>query len=176
MISYDNYRIRLIDEEDLDFITNLRLSNYVQDNVGNVIFVNQINQKDWLLNVSKSNTEKFMVFEIIQDGIYQKIGMIRFSQIDWQNRSVCVGGDILEEKSGMGYGKAMYDIIFKLCFSTWGMNRVWLLVLENNKRAINLYNKVGFIDEGRQRKAIFKDGKYVDYLMMSVIEKDLKKI
>ena len=96
--------------------------------------------------------------------------MIRLSAIDFVNRSMCVGGDIAEEFAGQGHGKIMYEMIFKLGFDTWGMNRLWLSVLESNNRAINLYKKMGFIDEGVQRKAIYKDGKYLDYLNMSILK------
>ncbi|MCE3255429.1 MAG: GCN5-related N-acetyltransferase [Rickettsiaceae bacterium] len=175
MLYHNNFRIRPAEEEDLGFLTSLRTSQYVQENVGQFIFVNQINQKEWLANISKSRTEKFMIFEVLAGDIYEKIGMIRLSSIDLQNRSVCVGGDILENKSGQGYGKIMYEMIFKLCFKTWDMNRVWLSVLEDNERAIKLYKKMGFVDEGRQREAIYKDGKHVDYLMMSILKNEFNK-
>jgi len=172
MIYCENYRARLVEEEDLDFITSLRLSNHVQDCVGNVIFTNKILQKDWLLKVSKSNTDKFMIFEIDEGAHYKRIGMIRLSAIDFINRSACVGGDISEEYVGLGHGKNMYNLIFKLGFDVWGMNRLWLSVLENNHRAIKLYKKMGFVDEGMQRKAIYKNGQYLDYLNMSILKNE----
>jgi RimJ/RimL family protein N-acetyltransferase len=176
MIYYNNYRARLIEEDDLDFITSLRLSDHVQSFVGNVIFTNKILQKEWFSRVSKSSSDKFMVLEIKEEDGYKKIGMIRLTAIDFINRSVCVGGDIAEEYSGKGHGKNMYNLIFKLGFDVWGMNRLWLSVLENNQRAINLYKKIGFIDEGAQRKAIYKDGKYLDYLNMGILSSEYKNI
>jgi RimJ/RimL family protein N-acetyltransferase len=56
------------------------------------------------------------------------------------------------------------------------MNRLWLLVLENNKVALSLYRKAGFVEEGRQRKAIFRDGRYLDYLMMSILRSEYEKV
>ncbi len=174
MIYYNNYRARLIDEEDLDFITDLRLSGHVQENVGNVIFTNKILQKEWLAKISKSSSDKFMIFEIDEGDHYQKLGMIRLSAIDFVNRSVCVGGDISEEYVGLGHGQNMYNLIFKLGFDVWGMNRLWLSVLENNHRAIKLYKKMGFVDEGMQRKAIYKNGQYLNYLNMSILLNEYK--
>ena len=49
------------------------------------------------------------------------------------------------------------------------MNRLWLLVLENNEPAKNLYKKMGFVNECVQRQAIFKEGQYHDYIMMSLL-------
>ena len=175
MISHKNYRARLIEESDLDFITKLRMSDFVQDNVGNLIFTNRITQLEWLKNVSRSQSESFLVFEIKDGDDYKKIGMIRLSAIDRTHRSMCVGGDIAEEFSGQGHGKAMYELIFKLGFNSWGMHRLWLLVLETNHRAIKLYKKMGFVDEGKQRKARYKNGQYLDYLMMSILEDEYAK-
>lgn len=164
----------MMEDGDINFITNLRLSSHVQSNVGNIIFTNEYLQKEWLVKVSKTPYEKFMIFEVLsEDKIgYKKIGMIRLSSIDFVNRSMCVGGDICEEFAGLGHGKNMYHLIFKLGFDTWGMNRLWLMVLESNERAINLYKKMGFIDEGIQRKAIYKNGKYLDYLSMSILQNE----
>jgi RimJ/RimL family protein N-acetyltransferase len=44
--------------------------------------------------------------------------------------------------------------------------------MENNTIAINLYTKMGFCLEGTQRQAIFRDGKYVNYLMMSILKEE----
>jgi putative acetyltransferase len=47
------------------------------------------------------------------------------------------------------------------------VSRIELLVFERNEAAIHLYRKFGFVVEGRRRKAIFRDGKYLDDLMMA---------
>ena len=54
------------------------------------------------------------------------------------------------------------------------MNRLWLSVLEYNLRAINLYKKIGFTQEGVSREAIFKNGKFENYVMMSLLKSDEK--
>jgi len=172
MLSYKNYRARLLEEDDLDFITSLRTSEFVQNNVGNFIFTNKVLQKEWLYNISKSKSENFLIFEIAKDSGYKKIGMIRLSCIDRVHRNMCVGGDIAEEYAGQGHGKFMYELIFKIGFNIWGMHRLWLFVLANNQRAINLYEKMGFVHEGKQRESRYKDGQYVDYLMMGILEKE----
>jgi RimJ/RimL family protein N-acetyltransferase len=178
MLYYSNYRARLLDENDIEFLTNLRTSDHVQSWVGNIIFTNLSLQKEWLAKVSKSASEKFMIFEFLNEEkkSYEKIGMIRISAIDLINRSMCVGGDICEEFTGRGHAKNMYNLIFKIGFDTWGMNRLWLSVLENNHRAINLYKKMGFIQEGIQRKAIFKNGKYLDYINMSILQSEKNQL
>lgn len=174
MITINNIRARLIDLDDLDFLNKIRLSEFVQNNVGHHLFTNNILQREWIEKISKSNDSKYLILEIFENDNIKKIGLIRFTNIDLINRSMCVGGDIIQEYSGKGFGKVMYKIIFKIGFDIWGLNRLWLSVLENNSRAINLYNKVGFKNEGKFRQAIYKNGNFENYLIMSILKSENK--
>lgn len=53
------------------------------------------------------------------------------------------------------------------------MHRIYLTVLENNKNAYNLYKKIGFKEDGVLRDAIFKNGKYCNLIMMSILLNDV---
>lgn len=59
-----------------------------------------------------------------------------------------------------------------MLFFNMNLNRVELTVIENNKRAIHLYEKNGFVYEGRKRKARYKGGKFMDMLMYAVLRDD----
>ncbi|CUX27425.1 GNAT family N-acetyltransferase [Rhizobium oryzihabitans] len=50
-----------------------------------------------------------------------------------------------------------------------GLHRVELCVHADNARAIALYEKIGFVHEGRARDAVLIDGHYTDSLQMAVI-------
>jgi RimJ/RimL family protein N-acetyltransferase len=49
------------------------------------------------------------------------------------------------------------------------VSRIELCVFERNETAIHLYRKYGFKIEGWRRKAIFRDGEYLDDLMMALL-------
>ena len=53
-----------------------------------------------------------------------------------------------------------------------GIVRIELLVWEHNEKAIKLYKKFGFEIEGVLRKAVFKNGEYLNDLVMSLILKN----
>jgi RimJ/RimL family protein N-acetyltransferase len=42
----------------------------------------------------------------------------------------------------------------------------------DNPRAIRSYEKVGFKHEGRYRQGVYKKGKYIDVLLMSVLREE----
>ena len=50
-----------------------------------------------------------------------------------------------------------------------GLRRVELSVHADNARAIALYEKIGFVHEGRARDAVLIDGRYIDSLNMAII-------
>jgi L-phenylalanine/L-methionine N-acetyltransferase len=47
--------------------------------------------------------------------------------------------------------------------------RIELLVFARNAMAIHLYQKFGFVIEGRRRRVIFRNGEYLDDLMMALL-------
>jgi RimJ/RimL family protein N-acetyltransferase len=94
------------------------------------------------------------------------------TDIDFINSSACIGGDIAKEYRGNGFSTALYKLIFNLAFNEMNLNRCWLLVLDYNQRAKHIYEKLGFVYEGKQRKAVYKDGQYHDYHMMSILKEE----
>jgi len=57
-------------------------------------------------------------------------------------------------------------------FKTLNLNRVALQVYANNPRAVRSYEKVGFVHEGRKRQGMYKDGEYIDIMLMSVLRSE----
>ena len=57
-------------------------------------------------------------------------------------------------------------------FETLNLNRIYLYVFETNLRAIHVYEKLGFATEGRLRQAIYRNGRYSDALLMSMLRSE----
>lgn len=53
-----------------------------------------------------------------------------------------------------------------------GLHRVGLNVVEWNEGAKTLYEKLGFVVEGRQREALWFDGRWWDYLFLGILERE----
>ena len=54
-------------------------------------------------------------------------------------------------------------------FLNYGLHRIELDVLADNKRAQHVYEKCGFIKEGIKKQAAFKNGEYRDMYIYSLI-------
>lgn len=117
-----------------------------------------------------------LVIEIQQAKEWVAIGNCGVHNIDWRARSAEVG-IFIGEKSlwNKGYGSDAMRLLLTHCFKTLNLNRVALDVYETNLRAIRSYEKVGFVHEGRKRQAMYKEGKYIDILIMSILREEWKE-
>jgi putative acetyltransferase len=68
---------------------------------------------------------------------------------------------------GRGVGRALMRALLERAELQLGLSRVELSVYPDNTRAIRLYENAGFVHEGRARRASFRDGGYVDDLLMA---------
>ena len=171
MFKYKDLAIHTVEEGDLLFLMELRSHYDVWSNLGNIEMLTYEGQIRWLQNIRSSSTQEYYILK--KHTIDRKIGMVRTDQIDFINKSIRVGGDIHPLYQGEGNGYKMICMIQKYCFDYLNIHRIWLSVLETNEKAINLYKKVGFIEEGRQRKGIYRNNKYIDYIMMSLLKEEM---
>jgi len=61
----------------------------------------------------------------------------------------------------------------KIAFQDLSLNRLSLTVSDENIHALKAYKNAGFLEEGRLRKACFREEKYHDKIMMSIIFNDI---
>jgi putative acetyltransferase len=69
--------------------------------------------------------------------------------------------------AGRGAGQALMRGLLDLADKWIGVLRVDLEVNAENERAIAMYRRFGFVEEGRQTKAYFTDGGYNDAVLMA---------
>lgn len=73
---------------------------------------------------------------------------------------------------GRGLGRACTQFCIDYAFDRLNLNRVHLRVLTSNEGAAHLYRSLGFRDEGCLRQAQFRNGRYVDVLIMSLLRSE----
>lgn len=70
---------------------------------------------------------------------------------------------------GQGLGTDVLESVLAACFDGWGVHRVGVRVEEDNARALALYRRLGFQDEGCLRQAAFRDGRHADILLFGLL-------
>jgi len=79
-------------------------------------------------------------------------------------------GDV--EARGHGYGTEAVRLLIKFGFTDLNLHRISLHVFADNAAAIRTYIKTGFRQEGVLRDGAYIGGKYVDVVMMGILESD----
>jgi len=103
------------------------------------------------------------------------IGNISLMNIDAKNRSATLGIAIADPTArGQGYGREAMEQILRFGFDELNLHRIQLWVYAYNERAIRMYRSVGFQVEGRARETLFRDGRYHDSLLMSILEHEYR--
>lgn len=167
LFEYEGLSFRLVEEGDLKLIVDLRNDRSTWPALGDPMPLKIGLQKAWLDGLNRSSDRHYFSVEDASD--WSWVGVVRMDQIDLQNRSVRIGADVAVQKRRCGFGVRIYNALKRYCFDDLGMHRVWLLVLETNRVARALYRKVGFSEEGRMKKAVWRDGRWVDYISMSIL-------
>jgi len=72
---------------------------------------------------------------------------------------------ILQDYASRGIGTLLLEELEKWAREA-GIHKLELMVMSHNEKAIGLYNKVGFSEEGVKVHSLLVDGKYVDEIIM----------
>lgn len=139
-----------------------------------------------LFPVTKKDLEEFykkikvsktdIMFAIIDKKHDLHIGNIKLGGINWVHRFADLGIMIGDEKSrGKGYGTEACILAIEYAFKRLNLNKVFLGCHSNNIAAIKTYKKVGFRIEGRLKKMLNVDGKYVDKILMGILQSQFDK-
>ena len=180
MFEHDGILLRPIERRDLVFLRRMHNRQSTIDNLTDTTLVNEIQQEGWFESVCKSQSTLRLAVclpsgESTGLGSDLTIGCVRLDHYDPRNRSIMVGGDIDEPFRGKGYGSKMFGACLKYVFDVMNCHRAYLLVAAYNSVAIGLYKKFGFVEEGRQVDALFRDGHYHDYIAMYLLEEEYRK-
>lgn len=75
---------------------------------------------------------------------------------------------------GQNIGEDVTRAICTYAFKQMNLNRIWLECNPEYSRVVRCYEKVGFVQEGRLRKAYYRDGEFRDTCIMGLLRDDLK--
>ena len=130
-----------------------------------------VDEENWFNSMTqRSQSEKTLVIEVRDGNGWKMIGNCGVFDIDTIGRLGEIG-IMLGEKDewDKGYCTEAMSLLVHHCFETLNFNRVYLRVYAENLRAKRAYEKAGFVEEGRLREAVYKNGKYDDVIIMSVL-------
>ncbi len=131
-------------------------------------------EQDWIESQVAADGEGSYTFAIEADN-RALIGTIGLHRISYKDGHAGMGVGIgLPEYRGRGYGTDAIGTLLRFCFGDLRLHKVWLEVDCGNDRAIRCYERIGFRQEGTMRDHSYKDNRYRDYYLMSILDREFK--
>jgi len=161
--------LKLLELDDEAYIVKWRNQKEIINNMFNYKGVTIEEHRNWFKNYLLNDNRIEFIIIVKESG--KRIGTIGLSDIDFRNQKAEYGILIGEESElGKGYGYEASKEIIKYGFKELNLKKIYLKTFIDNKKAIKLYDRLGFIKEGVLRKEIFKKGEHKDVVLMSILK------
>lgn len=122
---------------------------------------------------SKISTDVHFAVDNLQGEL---IGIMSIHKIKPFDRTATTGALLGPEYWGQGLGTDAKLLILDFAFNTLNMRKMSTRVHGSNKRSQAYCGKCGYKQEGREIKAVFKDGRYEDLILYGLFKKDFLKV
>ncbi|HEY6537469.1 MAG TPA: GNAT family protein [Candidatus Dormibacteraeota bacterium] len=101
------------------------------------------------------------------------VGFVAVFSIEWTNGHGWIAAGIGDARDrGKGFGKEALSLTLRFAFHELGLRRVALDVIATNEAAIGLYRNLGFLEEGRMRERVLRDGRSSDLIYMGLLRRN----
>lgn len=145
----------------------------VSENIGMDTKITTLeSEKEWL----KENQNKYN-FAIVLKENDKLIGNISLIEVDLVHRNAVLGIFIGDDSNrGKGYGKEAIKLLLEYGFNNLNLNNIMLNVYSFNKRAIKVYESLGFKKFGTRHKSHYFKGKFYDEIQMEILKEEYSEI
>ena len=163
--------LRKITEQDTHNIVKWRNQKFVKRNLFTQTDLSAEQHNNWLKAYVQTGMCSQYIIVAYENGVCKDIGTTFIKNIDGFSKKGEFGIFIGEkEYLGRGYGKIATKLMLDIAFSELNLHRVYLYVMSDNVAAIKAYESVGFVVEGVLRQDFFRDGSFIDIVMMGKVK------
>jgi|WetSurMetagenome_2_1015567.scaffolds.fasta_scaffold656669_2 diamine N-acetyltransferase len=137
--------------------------------------VSDIEEEAWLADmlIRRKDSDIFFVICLKNGKIIGSCGLHKVNHKD-QNAELTV---VIGKKDmwGKGYGVETGKLLIEYAFNQLNLQRLYTGAYAFNKKSLVFLKKLGFIREGRQRKAIYKNGGFHDTLLFGLLKEEYER-
>ncbi|MGH1327444.1 GNAT family N-acetyltransferase [Bacillus pretiosus] len=165
--------IRLAKETDAEAIMNIRKEIILSESTTKFFIVspkklpNDIDAEKEKIRKSNEKGNLYIVYEVDS----KVIGFLLFKRYELERlrHAGTMGMGIRGACCNQGIGTKLIEFLISWAKGQEGLEKICLGVVSVNDRAIKVYKRMGFVEEGRQRKQIkYEDGTYGDDVLMGL--------
>ena len=121
-------------------------------------------QEELLRSIAESTSQEMFVAEVKGEIVGYIVS--RGGSANRNRHALYIVIGVLQRYWGRGIGKQLMEALESWAIEN-GFHRLELTVMSHNERAISLYTKCGFEQEGVKRDSLLVNGKYVNEFYMS---------
>jgi len=178
MLEGNKVRLRPVRRSDISlylrWYNDLNVTQYLTRHLP----MTEMAEEKWIeeLATTRAKTDVVFVIEAINSDSSEPIGNCGLHRIDPKDQTA-VFGIVIGEKDywGKAYGTEATPLILDYGFKQLNLHRISSSALEFNERSIKLHKRIGFKEEGRFRKARFKNGQFCDEIVFGLLREEWKE-
>lgn len=127
--------------------------------------------ESWKKRLETDPTVKMFGIQVFDGSTAGFCGTCGLTSIDLIHRKAEFSCLIGPEFQGRGYGRLALIELFNYGFRDLGLNKIWGETLVGN-HALNIFLKLGMKEEGLLKQTYFKNGKFVDSIMIGLVKSE----
>ncbi len=147
----------------------------------NHFFVSKEREKQWAISKSVDDSHNLYLGIGLKKTPDVLVGYCAINNIDLRNRQATWGATLIgSEYLGNGYGVQSAKLMLKYLFDQYPIHKCNTSCLLQHPRTVRMFEELGFKKDGVLRDELYKDGKFWDVVLFSLlrteIQEDLLKI
>ena len=163
--------LRPVERRDLEQLRRWRNDPELRSRTREWKPLNLQNQMQWFDRISDPKRTDHMFVLMHKDVAIGVVGLCGWNDHDRHAEiSFYIGGI---DYRGKGFMKSALALLITWGFQQ-GLHRIWAEVYDFNIPSVKLLERLGFSCEGRQRQHAFRDGRFVDSIMMGLLASDME--
>ena len=163
--------LRAIENRDLGLLQQMLNDPEMESKVVGWSFpISEQMQSNWYGRACSDNKNIRLVIDTPENG---SVGLVTLHDIDWKNRVASIGIKIASgQLRSRGIGTDSIMAIMRYAFDELGLHRLESTAFTDNLPSLNLFRKCGWQVEGTERERAFKNGKFRDLNIISILESE----
>ena len=174
MLTGDRVRLRALDASDTDTVWSWYQDHEFSTLDGNIYPSSRASTEAFLRSLPAPSFADVSLGIETETG--EMIGIVRLKRISPEHRHADFGIAIARPWWDRGYGTDATRTILRFAFEEMQLHRVNLTVHDYNERARRVYQKCGFVEEGRLRESKWIRGRWHDRVQMGVLSREWRQL
>lgn len=157
-----------VSKDHLDMLLNLKTESWRTTH--RISFLSMETQQKWydsLMTEDIHCPKNLILIATCEVDVHQDdVGVFKLLNIDWYNRKADAAWDIFARFRGKKLGSRLVEAGVGFAKEALNLRKLNAEILENNPASLKCAERAGFVEEGVKREEVFRDGKYLDSLML----------